>query len=88
MPVVSYTSLSTDPPLVGVSCDPRAFTYLLISKEGSSRFASSTEFIFRPWSSSRLIRRRNTADKLADSDSIIAREGSWAFPSSRILLLC
>ena len=32
MPVISYASLSEVPPLVGVSCNPRAFTYTLIAK--------------------------------------------------------
>jgi flavin reductase (DIM6/NTAB) family NADH-FMN oxidoreductase RutF len=32
MPVVSFASLSGVPPLVGVSCDPKAFTYQLVKK--------------------------------------------------------
>jgi flavin reductase (DIM6/NTAB) family NADH-FMN oxidoreductase RutF len=32
MPVTSYVSLSDIPALIGVACNPRAFTYLLITK--------------------------------------------------------
>jgi flavin reductase (DIM6/NTAB) family NADH-FMN oxidoreductase RutF len=35
MPAVSYASISDSPPLVGVSCSPRAFTYRLAAKAGA-----------------------------------------------------
>lgn len=37
MPVTSCVALSEVPPLVGISCDPRAFTFLLVV--GSRRFS-------------------------------------------------
>ena len=67
MPVVSYASLSASPPLVGVSCDPRAFTYIMIAKAGifslcflDRKHLSAVEFLATHSG-------RISADKLADS---------------------
>ncbi len=35
MPVVSYASVSTEPPMVAVGCNPTSFTYRLASKAGA-----------------------------------------------------
>jgi flavin reductase (DIM6/NTAB) family NADH-FMN oxidoreductase RutF len=67
MPVVSYTSLSADPPLVGVSCDPRAFTYLMISKSGSFSLCFLDRIHLPAVEFLAAHSGRNTSDKLADS---------------------
>jgi flavin reductase (DIM6/NTAB) family NADH-FMN oxidoreductase RutF len=52
MPVVSYMSLSSEPPLVGVSCDKRSYTYRVVRMSRSfsiclldRRMSASVEYL-------------------------------------------
>ena len=65
MPVSSYMFISSDPPLLGVACDPQAYTYGLASKAG----AFSLCVVDRKWAKEMEVLARTSgrgvSDKLA-----------------------
>lgn len=67
MPVVSYSSLSEDPPLIGVSCSPRGFTCGLALKSGRFSLCWLDRRFTDAFGKLATTSGRDSADKLASA---------------------
>ncbi len=66
MPVVAYAPISDSPPLLGVACSPRAFTYKLSVKAGAFSFCVLDRAHLRAMERLATVSGAKVEDKLAE----------------------